>query len=382
MTVIYKTLYHRDNNDNLRTWFMERDGSMYRTHSGIQGGKIVVSDWKQANAKNVGKTNATTDESQADAEVEAIYQKKLDRKYSYSPETAAKSNFVQPMLADKFHETKTLKTKKRWYLQPKFDGVRCVIDDNGGTSRAGKPFYTVEHIVNLLQEASLKYNVTFDGELYNHGYKEDFEKIVSLIKKQKLASLTGEELQEIRDKVQFHIYDIIFWDDLDKTYEERLEYLRKIFVEDLGDVGDVVQLCKTVLIDNLDMMQVSAAHDNFFIQGYEGLMLRDPDSVYAFKRTKGLLKYKNFDEGEFELVDIIEGQGNWSGAAKAVIVRLADGTTSEAGVAGTYERNVNILERKKEFIGGEVTIKYQGFTKDKKLRFGVVKAFHEGKRDY
>jgi ATP-dependent DNA ligase len=378
--MIYKTLYHRDNNDNIRIWFMEQEGSKFRTHSGIEGGKIVISEWKQANAKNVGKTNATSDESQATAEIEALYQKKLDRKYSLTADTAQRSNFVQPMLADKFHEIKTFKTKKTWFLQPKFDGLRCVMDEDGGTSRAGKPFHTVEHLVTDLSEAALKYNVTFDGELYNHDYKEDFEKIVSLVKKQKLSSLSEEELQEIAEKVQFHIYDVIFWDDLERPYRDRFDFLEEIFEEDFLDIKNI-KLCKTIQIDGLDLERTQQAHDNFFADGYEGLMLRDADSPYEFKRSKGLLKYKNFDEDEFELLDIIEGQGNWSGAAKAVVVKTPHGE-SEAGVAGTYERNKDIWENPKKYIGGQVTVKYQGYTKDNKLRFGVVKAFHEGKRDY
>jgi ATP-dependent DNA ligase len=378
--MIYKTLFHLDNNDNIRTWFMEQDGSQYRTHSGIEGGKIVISEWKQATAKNVGKTNATSDESQATAEIEALYQKKLDRKYSLTPDTAQRSNFVQPMLADKFHETKTFKTKKTWILQPKLDGLRCVMDDTGGTSRAGKPFHTVAHLVAKLDEAALKYNVTFDGELYNHSYKEDFEKIVSLVKKQKLSSLTDEELREIADKVEFHIYDVIFWDNLERPYRERLDFLEEIFVEDFS-TSTKIKLVEAIQIEGLDFERVQQAHDKYFAEGYEGLMLRDADSPYEFKRSKGLLKYKNFDEDEFELVDIIEGQGNWSGAAKAVVVKTPHGE-SEAGVAGTYERNKEIWENPKKYIGGQVTVKYQGYTKDNKLRFGVVKAFHEGKRDY
>lgn len=378
--MIYKTLYHKDNNDNIRIWYMEQDGSMYCTHSGIQGGKIVTSDWKQASSKNVGKTNATTPEEQATAEIEALYQKKLDRKYSLTPDTAQRSNFVQPMLAATYDEKKTLKKRQRWYSQPKLDGLRCVMDENGGTSRAGKAFQTVAHLVDELRDAAAKYNVTFDGELYNHDYKHDFEKIVSLVKKQKLSSLTDDELKEIADKVQFHIYDVIFWDDVERQFEDRLEFLEEIFTEDFA--GSVkIKLVPSTLHDGLTHEEMVEKHDEAFENGYEGLMLRAADSVYEFKRSKGLVKFKDFDEAEFEIVGFVEGQGNWAGALKAVEVKVPSGT-SEAGVAGPYETNAKRLAEAEEYMGGEATIKHKGWTKDGKLRHGVAKALHKGKRDY
>jgi ATP-dependent DNA ligase len=379
-TIIYKTLFHLDNNDNIREWFMEQDGSRYRTNSGIRGGKIVTSDWKQASAKNVGKTNATTDEAQATAEIEAIYQKKLDRKYSLTADTAQRSNFLQPMLAATYDEAKTLKKKKRWYSQPKLDGLRCVMDDSGGTSRAGKPFHTVAHLVDELETASEKYNVTFDGELYNHGLKHDFEKIVSLVKKQKLSSLTEEELVEIAAKVEFHIYDVIFWDDLERRYEDRLSFLTEIFDEDFADVV-MLKFVPAKLHDNLTHEEAVAEHDYWFERGYEGLMLRDADAPYENKRSKGLVKFKDFDEAEFKIVGFVEGQGNWAGALKAVEVEVPSGT-SEAGVAGPYELNAQRLIEAEEYLGGDATIKHKGWTKDGKLRHGVAKALHKGKRDY
>lgn len=378
--MIYRTLYHLDNNDNIRIWYMEREGSQYRTHAGIRDGKIVTSDWKQASEKNVGKTNATTPEQQADSEIESIYQKKLDRKYAETPETAQKSNFVQPMLAATFDEKKTLKGAKTWYAQPKFDGLRCVIDDKGGTSRSGKPFVTVTHIVDVLDELCQEFNVTFDGELYNHEYKDDFEKLVSLVKKTKISTLTDEERAEIAAKVEFHVYDVIMWDHLDATYEERMAFLNGLFSTRIP-ADSMVKQCLSIKLVNPTMEQVQELHDKFFEAGYEGLMLRDALSVYLFKRAKGLVKYKNFDEAEFKILKIIEGTGNWAGAAKSVELDVPQNkTTSEAGVTGTYLRNVEVLQNADEYT--EATTLFQGFTKEGKLRFGRVKAFHKGERDY
>ena len=61
-------LYKIDSNGNTRVWWMEYDKKKYRTHSGIEGGKIVVSGWQYPEAKNVGRANETTVAEQVVAE--------------------------------------------------------------------------------------------------------------------------------------------------------------------------------------------------------------------------------------------------------------------------------------------------------------------------
>jgi len=100
----YDVLYHVDENDNLRVWWMDQNGDKYRTVSGIEGGKMVTSEWKLAKPKNVGRANATTGEQQAEAEILSQYTKKRDRKYHDTRELALAggSKIIEPMLADKF----------------------------------------------------------------------------------------------------------------------------------------------------------------------------------------------------------------------------------------------------------------------------------------
>ena len=76
-------------------------------------------------------------------------------------------------------------------IQPKLDGVRCVIQYNLDTarvtaySRTGKEWKNIEHILEELYPFFMEYpNVILDGELYNHDLKNDFEKIISLVRKQ------------------------------------------------------------------------------------------------------------------------------------------------------------------------------------------------------
>jgi DNA ligase-1 len=118
---------------------------------------------------------------------------------------------------------------------------------------------------------------------------------------------------------------------------------------------------------------------HYLEMGYEGQMLRVPDSLYEGKRSKNLIKHKEFEDDEFEIVSIEEGKGNWAGAAKRIEIRLKDGTTQFAGVRGSFDFLKDLLYNDHGYTS--VTVRYQNKTDDGKLRFPVVVAFWKGKRD-
>ena len=110
---------------------------------------------------------------------------------------------IKAMLAHKYNEDKA---DYPAYIQPKLDGVRCLFTKDGAFSRAGNQFMNVEHIEYDLKPVFNRYpNLILDGELYNHGLKDDFNKIISLVKKKKP---TNDERNEAEQLVQYHMYDI------------------------------------------------------------------------------------------------------------------------------------------------------------------------------
>jgi DNA ligase 1 len=191
---------------------------------------------------------------------------------------------------------------------------------------------------------------------------------MSLVRKTKPSK---EDLEESKQKVKFVIYDAI----VNGTFEERNEFLCD--VERYFGAG--VEVLETNVVNNEDGVQEQLGE--YLAQGYEGMMLRDPQGMYEGKRSKHLLKYKEFEDAEFEVVRIIEGQGNWAGYAKSVEIRLPDGTTQQSGMRGSQDQQRLVLQNADAYIGTEVTVRYQNKTADGKLRFPVVVAFWKGKRD-
>ena len=92
---------------------------------------------------------------------------------------------IKPMLAHKVNDQK-IDFNEPVFIQPKLDGVRCLFTKDGAYSRTGKQFYNLQHIeLKLSDFFSANPDVVLDGELYNHELRDDFEQIISLVRKQK-----------------------------------------------------------------------------------------------------------------------------------------------------------------------------------------------------
>jgi DNA ligase-1 len=113
---------------------------------------------------------------------------------------------IKPMLAYKV-DKKPVDWSEKVFIQPKLDGVRCIFTKDGAYSRTGKEFKNLAHIKYDLTDFFRKHpNSVLDGELYNHALKNDFEKIISLVRKQKPTENDRLDAQHL---VQYHVYDTI-----------------------------------------------------------------------------------------------------------------------------------------------------------------------------
>jgi DNA ligase-1 len=354
-------IYKLDSAGRRRIWYIEQEGSRYRIHSGLDGGNLAVTGWTQARA-----ASQPTDEAQADFEIKAAYEHKLTREYHRTIETVANgAHFFKPMLAKEF---------KGWdaswievVAQPKLDGIRCIASEKGLFSRQGKEITAVPHIHAQLVPLFEAYpGLVLDGELYNHELKDDFNTIASIVRKQ---NPTADELELAEAKMFYHVYDVpsnnaeCTWTRMNMLYEA---------VTDLN-IGGAIELVETVRVGapkGLDEL-----YGRWIEQGYEGQMVRLP-GTYEQKRSKLLLKRKEFQDAEFEVEAIEEGNGNWAGVAKAVRCRLPDGRVFGAGIRGSRERAAELLNE----THNVVTVRYFALTPDGIPRFPVVTKFHGAER--
>lgn len=370
-----KTLYKVDTKGKTRQWSIEVIGDKYRTISGLVDGEKVTSAWTVATPKNVGKSNETTSEQQAILEALAEVTKKLEQGgYFEDIVDIHKETYFEPMLASTYEDIKNF-NPIGVFSQPKLDGIRCVVTKDGMFSRNGKEFVSCPHIMKALSVVLSSFpDIVLDGELYNHDLGDNFNEIASLIKKQKV---TEASLDETARNVEYHVYDAFFPRTPDRSFEERSKIIRTV-IDDLV-IGEKIVHVWTNKISSQE--ELDETYAGYMESGYEGQMIRIANSKYENKRSKNLIKRKEFKDEEFPILDIIEGEGNWAGYAKSVVVQLEDGTSCSSGIRGTQDYLREVLREKNKYIGGEATVRYQNRTPDGKLRFPVVTALWENKRD-
>ena len=333
-------LYKRDSKGKVRIWTMEvgynnDNEAGIRTISGLVDGQKVTSAWNLTEAKNVGRSNATTAKTQAEFEAQAEWTKNVDKDYFVDVNAIDSYTAFKPMLAHDF--TKTPVTSG--ITQPKLDGIRMVVNTRGLYSRSNKEIVAVPHIAEALADFIKDHpTVTLDGELYNHELKDNFQKITSLVRK--TVNLGADELAESKKLVQYHIYDMFDSANPDMTFMQRYNWIQKnVHLVNKKAVG--IHLVASAICETTE--EIDVMYGEYTTAGYEGQMVRQ-DAVYENKRSKGLLKRKEFITEEYEVVQVHEGQGNWAGYAKRLTLKMPNGTTFSSGIRGSQAKLKELLE--------------------------------------
>lgn len=360
----HNTLFTKDSSGNIRIWYMEQESEKYRTVSGVKySKKPVISEWTVSLPKNEGKTNATTGEQQATAEIQAKYKKQLKTGYfEYEHEVENGCKYVEPMLAKlyKDYADKIDFTKKEWLMQCKFNGMRCIATKNGLFTRKGEKYESVPHVENALKPFFDKNpDAVLDGELFNNELRQQLNEISKLIRK--TVHITDEDFKQSEKLVKYYIYDGYGFNSSTYNFDEESAYTtRKAWIDD-NVVGSYkyVEGVKDIYISS--QKDMDDAYQTLVDDNQEGGILRLKTMPYEHKRSKNLLKVKPEDDDEGVIVDIKEGTGNWSGTGKVITLNWK-GKTFDATFKGSYEQAVDFLKKRNQFIGKNVTFLYNGLT--------------------
>ena len=268
----------------------------------------------------------------------------------------------KPMLAYPVSD-KPIDYDKPTFIQPKLDGVRCVIQSecNGSSwqvkaySRTGKEWKNINHILEQLIPFFIKFpNVILDGELYNHDLRDNFEKIISLVRKTKP---TDEDRLEASKLTQFHCYDII---DEKLPFDQRNEFIN----QSLMLLSDSIYIVDTR--DIFDEKMASAFHKVNLKEGYEGSIVRTNDT-YQCKRSHNLRKFKDFSDAEATIVGFVEGKGKRVGTLGKFIMKDDDGNEfgCPPGKGYNYEDMKKLLYRAKWYVNHKARATFTYFERTK-----------------
>jgi DNA ligase-1 len=359
----FETIYKATKGGKTQEWTIEVVGNKYRTISGQTDGKKIINEWTIVYGKNEGRANETTDKEQCMKEAIAKRTKKLESGYFEDMKNIYTEQYFEPMLASKWEDSKD-KITYPIFSQPKLDGIRCIVTKDGMFSRNGKPIISAPHITESLSEVFETHpNLILDGELYADKFANDFNKIVSLVKKTKP---TDADLKESKKNIQYWIYDI---PSQNTTFGERCYILDELFDTELESFEKHCVLVETDTCKTES--EVMEFYEQYVDAGYEGQMLR-LDRQYENKRSKSLMKHKSFIDEEYTIVDVCEGEGNKTNMVGYMVFQTIDGKPFKSNVKATFEQSEEMFRNKKQLIGKQATIKYFNLTPDGIPRFPYV----------
>jgi DNA ligase-1 len=379
LNTLYNTTFGTQREKQWSICVLEQTTESYIIQSshGVVGGKMVVHETTITEGKNIGKKNETTPKQQAILEAEREWTKKVKQGYLQKQENEEneKENLstkvptkvptessvgIKPMLATEFDTTFAAFPV---YVQPKLDGIRCLVYMKNGKlvfqSRQNTIFETVCHLEPVLTPIfameNLVDSIILDGELYIHG--KPFNEITSMVRKSNHSDAS---------QLQYHIYDCILLNDLTASFHKRNEILSK-----LKDTifGSQIVFVETQIANSIQ--EIEKLHTYYTEKSYEGIMIRKINSPYKQQnRSKDLQKYKKFFDEEFEIVGVNEGTGSHTGTPIFVCKSNANTEkTFKATMQGTIESRKKMMQN--NYIGKMLTVKYQEKSVDGIPRFPV-----------
>jgi len=359
----FKQLYDKSSTGKFKTWsiavFEMGKKAEIKIKTGYVGGKIRVVTKVVDKGKNIGKVNSTTPFTQAVAVAQSKWNKKVDKGYVSQMSQVGKNISYLPMLAKTYYsktcpdvvngKVKETKVILPLIVQPKLNGVRCIARKENGevkiTSRLGKDYSIVcRKLANQLRLV-MKNSDIWDGEIYVHGWT--FQRIIRAVKRFRWDT----------QKLQFHRYDIC---DTKTSNKDRI-YQRQFLPRNK-------YICHVQSFTIKNIKQIKHYHDLFVADGYEGIILRKPDGMYRFNyRSADLLKYKEFIDKEFEIVDF-EGYRQEDGNTMRTCIRffceIPNNWTFEVIPRGSLKKREQMFLNGKKYIGKMLTVRYQELSED------------------
>ncbi len=278
-------------------------------------------------------------------------------------------------LANKY-EPKLVDFKDGWYASRKLDGLRCICKiDSEGTprfySRKGKEFETLGILGDNIINAGLK-NIVLDGELcIMDGELEDFTAISKEYNKK----------NHIIVNPKYFIFDILTHEEFNQGFSNSTLSRR------LNSFIQIPEGCEQLLQKLVKSdAEVTMALEYAVSKGQEGLILRK-NCGYRGKRSNDILKVKSFQDAEYEVINVTNGEMRFledgqdvSRETLANVTILHKGEEVSVGSGFSKAERQHYYANPDAIIGKQITVQYFGESKDSdgkvSLRFPTLKAIH------
>lgn len=257
-------------------------------------------------------------------------------------------------------------------VEPKLDGLRCIAVKSAGIvtlyTRNGTVLETLPTIKSALEAHPLD-NIVFDGEAIGKDWNESASVIMSHKKSKGDANITYNVFDAVPLKSWIERSSI-------STFEDRRKFLEKLFIAGVPDGVKCLKLTdKLIAGSDGDILRF---YEKCLARGYEGVMVKDPQATYAWKRSSAVLKLKPVSTFEGVVVGWHTGtagskrQNSFGGFS----VLLSNGVSTAVG-SGLDDKIREEVEKNgpDTYIGKIVECEAQSLTDDGKMRFPVFCRF-------
>jgi len=288
-------------------------------------------------------------------------------------------HFIVPVFACQLavdgNKVKNVSGKK--LVEVKLDGVRVIsiVHPNGVVqmySRNGKPLNNFPEVAKTLSKYAWEYPHVFDGEIMSSSFQDLMTQV-----NRKSDVQTNDAVLFLFDALTLEEF-VAGRSDIDQT--SRSWYLSDQIREEENVKVVGQELVDLDTIDGKERMK--AINKKAVLEGYEGIMLKDPDAPYECKRTKSWLKDKPFIEVTLTVVGVEEGTGKYQNDTGALVCEgIDDGVFIKVNVGSglSDDQRDSIWRQKKEVIGQLVEVRADAITQSSSgeysLRFPRLKTF-------
>jgi DNA ligase-1 len=263
------------------------------------------------------------------------------------------------------HEKKIIGKK---ILQPKLDGVRAltVIDFESRTvtqyTRNGKVLENFNHITDYLLDNIDNFGRSYvlDGEIVSRSFQDLMKQVHR--KDDVQAQDARLCLFDILPLVEFKAGQSVM------GQKRRHEFLNN-FANIFADTGciEIIPQIEVNLDEFLGEIEYKDYNKKMVSEGFEGIMIKDPNAKYECKRSTSWLKQKPFIEVSLEIVDVEEGTGRNEGRLGAVICEgVDDGKEIKVNVGSgfTDSDRRNYWDSRDDILGQVIEVRADAITQN------------------
>lgn len=249
------------------------------------------------------------------------------------------------------------------WADTKLDGVRCIAYVSGNSvtlmSRNGREFKNYSAIEEEIVALNLPDGTVLDGEI-TMGHFQDLMRTIS-------RKEDGVELS------QDAVYNIFDMPAQDKTLKYRLYDMSLL---PIGDKAHLRLVTGNIFDNEEQLLEFYASQLD---DGQEGIMVKNLDGLYEYRRAWGWQKMKPEHTDDLKIIGYEEGRGKYEGKLGAIICELENGETVHVGSGFEDEEREKYWQDKEKLIGHVAEVKYQEKTRDGSLRFPIFIRFRQDK---